>query len=149
MVAPEILKEAPFFDELSEDMINRLAAIAEIKTYPKNHFMDKRNQNATHFYLVLEGEISLQMESVTGKTVRLETISVGGAIGFSSLIDMDNKRYTSDAKTLTPAKLLRFKSDKMRLLFYQDFELGFLIMKKIAYIAKRRLMYRTLPIPKF
>jgi CRP-like cAMP-binding protein len=148
MVAPELLKDVPFFEELPNNMLERLAAIAEIKTYPKDHYLDKTRTSANNFYLVLDGEISLQMDSVTGKTIRLETISHGGAIGFSSLIDMDPKRYTSDAKTLTPVKLLRFKADEMMLLFHQDFELGYLIMKKIAWIAKRRLMHRTRPIPK-
>jgi CRP/FNR family cyclic AMP-dependent transcriptional regulator len=148
MVSADILKEAPFFEELNDSMIERLAAIAELKAYPEGVFLNQRKRTATYFYIVLEGEISLQMESLTGKTVRLETISIGGAIGFSSLIEMENKRYVSEAKTLTQVKVLRFSADEMTLLFYQDFEMGFLIMKKIAWIAKRRLMYRTLPIPK-
>lgn len=147
MVPVDILKSTAFFEELSEEMVRRLAAVAELKAYPEGIFLDQRKRVANYFYIILEGEVSLQMESLTGKTVRLETITPGGAIGFSSLIDMASKRYISDAKTLSPVKLLRFRADDMMLLFYQNFELGFLIMKKIAYIAKMRLMYRTHPIP--
>lgn len=147
MVPVDILKSTAFFEELSEEMVRRLAAVAELKAYPEGIFLDQRKRVANYFYIILEGEVSLQMESLTGKTVRLETITPGGAIGFSSLIDMVSKRYISDAKTLSPVKLLRFRADDMMLLFYQNFELGFLIMKKIAYIAKMRLMYRTHPIP--
>jgi hypothetical protein len=43
---------------------------------------------------------------------------------------------------------VRFDANALTMLFYQDFELGYLMMKKIALIAKRRLMYRSFPIPK-
>lgn len=148
MVPPEILASTTFFEELSDEMIQQLAAIAELKTYPEGEFLNQRKRSANYFYIILEGEIGLQVESLTGKTLRLETITPGGAIGFSSLIEMENKRYISDARTLTPVKVLRFVADEMMLRFYQNFEMGFLIMKKIALIAKRRLVYRTMPIPK-
>lgn len=147
MVPSEVLQSISFFEELSEEMARQLAAVAELKVYPEDVFLDQRKRTAKYFYILLEGEIGLQMESLTGKTVRLETITPGGAIGFSALIDMASKRYISDARTLSKVKLLRFRADDMTLLFYQDFELGFLIMKKIAWIAKMRLMYRTHPIP--
>jgi CRP/FNR family transcriptional regulator, cyclic AMP receptor protein len=148
MVSPEILKPLSFFEELSDAMIARLASIAELKAYQEGDFLNKRRKEASYFYIILEGEISLQMESLTGKTVRLETIAPGGAIGFSSLIETRSKRYLSDAKALTPVKILRFRADELTLLFYQDFELGYLFMKKIALVAKRRLVYRTYPIEK-
>lgn len=148
MVPIKLIDSVSFFEELSDEMRQRLAAIAELRAYPEDVFLDQRKRSATYFYILLEGEISLQMESLTGKTVRLETITPGGAIGFSSLIDMSSKRYISDARTLSDVRLLRFRADDIELLFYQNFELGYLIMKKIAQIAKMRLMYRTHPIAK-
>jgi len=148
VVDPNILKEIRFFEELSDERIERLAAIAELRMYEQGAFLNKQKRAADYFYIILEGEISLQIESLTGKTVRLETVGAGGAVGFSALIEMEEKSYLSDAKTLTPVKVLRFPANELTLLFYQDFELGFLMMKKIALVAKRRLMYRTHPIPK-
>ena len=146
MVNAELLKSFSFFEELSDEMLERVSALAELRHYEEGAFLNKKKKAADYFYFILEGEISLQTESLTGETVRLETIAPGGAMGFSSLIEMESKRYLSDAKALTPIKLLRFPADDLTLLFYQDFELGYLMMKKIALIAKRRLMYRTHPI---
>ena len=148
MVPSQILTNLAFFEELSIGMIERLGSMAEIKTYPEGAFLNKKKREAHFFYILLEGEISLEVESLTGKTVRLETIAPGGAMGFSSLIDMAPKRYLSDAKALTPVKILRFPSHEMSFLFYQDFELGYLIMKKIAWVAKQRLLNRTYPVEK-
>lgn len=147
MISTEILKDIPFFEEFNDEMVSRLAAIAEIKVYPENTFLDQRKRSARYFYIILEGDVSLQVETLTGKTVRLETITPGGSIGFSSLIDMGPRRYISDAMALGEVKLLRFRAEDLELQFYQNFELGFLFMKKVAWIAKMRLMYRTYPIP--
>lgn len=148
MVPSQLLKNLDFFEELSEAMIERLALLAEVKTYPEGEFLNKKKKEANFFYILLEGEISLEVESLTGKTVRLETIAPGGALGFSSLIEMASKRYLSDARALTPVKILRFPSHDVSLLFFQDFELGYLIMKKIAWVAKQRLVNRTYPVEK-
>ena len=146
MVNAELLKAFSFFEELSDEMLERVSALAELRHYEEGAFLNKKKKAADYFYIILEGEISLEVESLTGETVRLETIAPGGAMGFSSLIEMESKRYLSDARALTPVKILRFLADDLTLLFYQDFELGYLMMKKIALIAKRRLMYRTHPI---
>ena len=146
MVPPEILKPLSFFEELSSAMIERLAAIAELRIHTAGDYLNQKNRDATYFYIILEGEVSLEVESLTGKMVRLETIAPGGAIGFSSLIESESKHYISNARAMTRVKILRFRADEMAMLFYQDFELGYLVMKKIALIAKRRLVYRTHPI---
>ncbi|GAB6907095.1 hypothetical protein DESC_390062 [Desulfosarcina cetonica] len=148
MVPTKTLRDLSFFEELSDSMIERLAAAAELKSYPAGSFLNQRKREAHTFYILLEGEISLEVESVTGQTVHLETIVPGSAMGFSSLIEMPSKSYLSDARAITPVKILRFRSDALIQLFYQDFELGYLMMKKIAWIAKMRLVYRTYPVEK-
>ena len=148
MVDKSILRPIQFFEELSDEMLESIAAIAELRMYDSDVYLNKRKRSADYFYIILEGVVSLQLEDISGETVRLETIGAGGAIGFSSLIESEKQKYLSDAKTLMPTKAIRFRNDELFLLFYQDFEMGFLIMKKIARIARRRLVYRTYPIPK-
>jgi CRP-like cAMP-binding protein len=89
----------------------------------------------------------LETEDITGKRHNLETLMPGAALGFSSLIETDPRRYLSDARILTtPTRTIRFKGNDLLRMFYMDFEMGFLIMRKIALIAKRRLLYRTHPL---
>lgn len=148
MVDKSILRPVRFFEDLSDEMIESIAGIAELRIYDSDVYLNKRKRSADYFYVILEGEVGLEIETISGKTVRLETIGTGGAIGFSSLVESKKQEYISDAKTLMPTKAIRFRNDELKLLFYQNFQMGFLIMKKIAYIARRRLIYRTYPIPK-
>lgn len=148
MVESSILKSLTFFDEMSDDMLRRLAEIAKIKEYSEGEVLGKQRREAKYLSMVLEGEISLEFESLTGKLVRLETIVTGGTIGISSLIEIEDKTYMSDARALvSPTRVLEFLASDLMLLFYQNFELGFLFMRQIARVAKRRLMYRTHLIP--
>ena len=43
MVSPELLKDVPFFEELPNSMLERLPAIAEIKTGPKDDYLNFRD----------------------------------------------------------------------------------------------------------
>ena len=146
MVEPGLLKEIRFFEELSDEMIDRLANLAELRTYDPGEYLNRKRRSADFLYVLIEGSISLEIEGITGDTVTLETLFPGVALGFSSLVETEPKKYLSDARALTPTKALRFRSDDLMQLFYQDFELGFLIMKKIALIAKNRVLHRTAPI---
>ncbi|BBO86841.1 Crp/Fnr family transcriptional regulator [Desulfosarcina ovata] len=148
MVDKSILRPVRFFEDLSDEMLESIAGIAELRMYDSDVYLNKRKRSADYFYVILEGEVGLQLETLSGKIVRLETIGAGGAIGFSSLVESKKHEYLSDAKTLMPTKAIRFRNDELQLLFYQNFQMGYLIMKKIAYIARRRLVYRTYPIPK-
>lgn len=147
MVPKDMLKSIVFFEDLSDEMLERIAVIADLRHYTEGEYLNKRRNPADNFYIILEGAISLETEDITGKKHNLETLMAGAALGFSSLIETESKRYLCDARVITtPTRTLRFRASDLISMFYLDFELGFLIMKKIALIAKRRLLYRTLPL---
>ncbi len=66
--------------------------------------------------------------------------------GFSALVDTEEKNYTSSAKALTDVKLYNWKAADLEALFSQDFEMGFLFMKRIAKITKTRLQIRNIQL---
>ncbi|BBO77892.1 hypothetical protein DSCW_53090 [Desulfosarcina widdelii] len=148
MIDKSILKPIRFFEELSDLMLESISSISELRIYSSNTYLNRRRRSADYLYVILEGEVVLEIESLTGNIVPIETIGAGEVIGISSLIEPEKSEYLSDAKTLVPTKALRIRSDQLFVLFYQNFELGFLIMKKIAYITRLRLTQRTHPIPK-
>jgi CRP/FNR family cyclic AMP-dependent transcriptional regulator len=58
-------------------------------------------------------------------------------------VDTEMKKYTSHARALSPTKLFCWDGAELERLFYQDYEMGFLFMKRIARIAKSRLQRRN------
>ncbi len=141
-----ILRSTSFFHDVPQKYVDGLCSIAELREYQAGEHLNQKLRSADFLYIILEGSISLEQENITGEVIKLETIFPGAAIGFSSLIESDNKRYLTDARTLTPVKALRFRADDLLRMFYQDFELGFHFMRKIALIAWERLVFRTQPL---
>jgi CRP-like cAMP-binding protein len=73
----------------------------------------------------------------------INTITRGYSLGFSALVDTEQKKYASHAKALTDTKLLKWNGEDLRKLFHKDYEMGYLLMKRIAKIAKKRLQVRN------
>ncbi len=73
----------------------------------------------------------------------IDTLGRGRIFGFSALVDTEQKKYTTHAKAIIDTKLFTWEANELERLFYQNFEMGFLFMKRIAKIAKTRLQIRN------
>ncbi len=146
MVDRSIVKATRFCQDLSESQIDQLAEIADLIEIETGQYLNERSRKAEYLYLILDGVVSLQAEDINGQVKDIETLFAGSVLGASSIIDREFPEYMSDALALTPLKALRFRADDMMKLFYQDFELGFYLMKKTAMIMRRRLIYRVHPV---
>lgn len=143
MINKVILKSVAFFDDFSEEMLGKLSKIAEMKEHVEGLYLNWRHPSADKMWVILRGTISLTVENDRGETIQLETLQAGDVLGFSSFIDTEPKEFISEARVIVPTRVLLFRADDILTLCHQDFEFGFLMMKKIALIAKHRLITRT------
>jgi len=77
------------------------------------------------------------------KILNIDTITRGHTFGFSSLVDTELIKYTTHAKALADIKLYTWEAANLEKLFYEDYEIVFLLIKRIAKIAKTRLQIRN------
>ncbi|OPX36635.1 MAG: hypothetical protein B1H13_14145 [Desulfobacteraceae bacterium 4484_190.3] len=143
MINKDTLKSVAFFDDFSEEMLEKLAKKAEMREYVEGLYLNWRKPSADKMWVILRGTISLTVENDRGETIQLETLQEGDVLGFSSFIDIEPKEFISDARVKIPTRVLLFRADDILTLCHQDLEFGFLMMKKIAMIAKHRLITRT------
>jgi hypothetical protein len=87
--------------------------------------------------------VGLELEKNSSARFLIDTITQGLTFGFSALVDTKVKKYTTNAKALTHTKLFTWKGTDLQMLFEEDYEMGFLFMKRIAKIAKKRLQHRN------
>jgi hypothetical protein len=59
--------------------------------------------------------------------------------GLPSLVDMERKRYLIYAKVLVNTKVFAWRGADLEKLFFEDFEMGFYFMRRIAKILNTRL----------
>ncbi|SMF93991.1 CRP/FNR family transcriptional regulator, cyclic AMP receptor protein [Methylomagnum ishizawai] len=81
------LKTIPYFMEVSDEALERLAGSALKKTYPKNAVVINEGDEAGALFIVLSGKIQAYLSNESGRTVTLSTQEAGSVFGELSLLD--------------------------------------------------------------
>jgi CRP-like cAMP-binding protein len=158
MVHPDDLKTVVMLRYLNDSMLKKMVEITSMTEHRSGEYIFKEGDHAAHLYSIIDGKVGLELEknssarflidTITqgltfGFSALVDTITQGLTFGFSALVDTKVKKYTTNAKALTDTKLFTWKGTDLQMLFQQDYEMGFLFMKRIAKIAKKRLQIRN------
>jgi CRP/FNR family cyclic AMP-dependent transcriptional regulator len=128
---------------LNDFMLEKLVTITDIIEYKAGDYIFKEGDNAKSLYAVIDGKVGLEIEKNSSTRILIDNITQGMMLGFSALVDTEEKNYTTSARVLTDTKLFAWKAEDLEKLFSQDYEMGFLLMKRIAKIVKTRLRIRN------
>ena len=143
MLEIEDLKSIIMLSDLNDSMLEKMLKATKKTNYSSGEYIFKEGDYAEFLYSVIEGKVGLELQKNTSTLVMINTIIRGYSLGFSSLVDTEQKKYASHAKALTDTKLLKWNGEDLRKLFHKDYEMGYLLMKRIAKIAKKRLQVRN------
>ena len=128
------LKQSDLFTGLGHNFLKETMAIAEKVSLVKGEFVFREAEATTHFFILIQGRISLLL----GDT-KVYTISGTGEIfGCSSLLGLDT--YFLSAKCEEPSVLLSIDQDNMQKILSANVENGFIFFKQLAAALGNRLM---------
>ena len=134
------IKQLSYFND---SMLENLVKITDIIEYKAGDYIFKESDDAKSLYAVIDGKVGLEIEKNSSTRILIDTIIQGMMLGFSALVDTEEKSYTTSARVLTDTKLFAWRVEDLEMLFSQDYEMGFLFMKRIAKIVKTRLQIRN------
>jgi hypothetical protein len=137
------LKSVIMLTYLDDTMLKKVAEITFTTHHHAGSYIFKEGDYAECLYSVIHGKVTLELEKNNSKVFQMNTITDGMTFGFSALVDIEEKAYTSNAKAVTDVKLFAWEGADLERLFQQDYKMGFLVMKRIAKIAKTRLQTRS------
>jgi len=139
----QILKSAKIFQDMPEDMLEKVAAIGEIVVREEDTVLFWQKEKLEYFYLVLEGEIALRLEPPIAGTepMHLGVVSPGYSCGISTFIP--GTRSSATGVCTQQCRLIRIEGSRMLDLFESDGKLGYTFMIKVMRIFKTRLNQRT------
>jgi len=143
MLQIEDLKSIIMLSDLNDTMFKKMLKVTKKTSYSSGEYIFKEGEYAESLYSVIEGKVALELQKNTSTLIMINTITRGYSFGFSALVDTEKKKYASHAKALTDTKLLKWNGEDLRKLFHKDYEMGYLLMKRIAKIAKGRLQVRN------
>ncbi len=127
--------------------------IADISTEARFHAGEhiwRQGELHETCYLVLEGQLALEIYVPMHGPIVVDTIAAGDLLGASGLLNA--QKWSFDARALTAVRAIAIDCTKLHILTEQDHELGFLIYRALARIldgrlttARRRLMELVAP----
>ena len=140
-----ILEAQPFFQGLNQRQIQDLAACASRLNFTDGQFLCRAEDEATRFYLILQGRVSLEIFSARRGPMTLQTMGAGDVLGW---LWFNGKPYHwhSDARAVGLTRALSFEVSCLREKCEADHNLGFEVMKRYAHSLAVRFRVSSLQL---
>jgi CRP-like cAMP-binding protein len=132
-----LLSEHPFFKGLDPRYIQLIAGCAREVTFKAGEFIFREGDSASHFWLVRNGKISLEIFAPGRGPIMIETLSDGDVMGWSWAVPPYKKQY--DARSLELTRALEFDAMCIRGKCEEEPRLGYELFKRFSQIIGQRL----------
>lgn len=133
------LHRIPWFLELNQDQFNRLAGITSFIELDSGELLFNEGDREDFMYILLEGQVVLEIEVPTRGQVPFYIAEVLDVIGWSSLTPVVRQRITS-ARTSQPSLLVAIQSKLLEQMCEEDHELGYIVMRRVANVVANRML---------
>jgi CRP/FNR family transcriptional regulator, cyclic AMP receptor protein len=127
----------PFLHGMSHDQLSVLAETACDVSFPARHRLFDDGGNATRFWLIQSGHVSLDLQVPGVGPVVIETIGMGELLGWSWLFPPFT--WAFGAVTATAVKAFEFDAPAVRDRCAADPGLGYELNQRITEILAKRL----------
>lgn len=133
-----LIAQQPFFKGLNAQQLQLLTDSAMEMQFETGQSILQEGSLANRFYLILEGQVVLELQLDShGAVIPIQTLTTGDIVGWSWLFPPYSVHLS--ARALAPVKTIFFYGTRLREQCEQDHELGFQLMKRIAEVATQCL----------
>jgi CRP/FNR family transcriptional regulator, cyclic AMP receptor protein len=133
------LRSIPWFLELSPTEMETLSNISFLRQVKTNEDLFVEGEKEDYLYIVLEGELSLEIYIPTRGRMCIFTAEPLDIIGWSSMTPVVRQR-TASARALLPSRLIGFDAEALIRKCEQDDHLGYIIMRRLSNVVASRLL---------
>lgn len=120
-----------------EHLDRLMECVIGVSTFDDDEVIFRAGSQAYKVYLLLTGEVALEVHSPARPHRILQTVAGGETLGWSWLFEP--YRWTFDARAITPSSALVMDGSKIRTCIEDEPELGVLVIKRIASLVVDRL----------
>ena len=132
----EQLDRQEVFQFLRPDQVKTISDVAEVVSYQAGDIVYSKGAIADHFYIVLEGQVSLRLPGHRGVSIQIDELTSGAIFGSCMCFQLFN--YSLDARCTSDSRLLKIESTTLKELMDQDLVLGYAIQTQISRIYFQR-----------
>ena len=133
------LRSIIMLNYLKDEMLEKMLKVASLQEFSAGEYIYKERDYAEFLYSVVEGKVSLETEKNSSSSFTVTQINRGRTFGFSALLDIEHRKYLGHAKAMTDVKIFCWRASDIEKFLVEDYEMGFLLMRRIANIIDNRL----------
>ena len=131
-MAKERLNSEEIFSFLRPDQVNALSRAAQAVDLKAGETIYERGAPATHFYVVLGGEVALRLPGKPGVSLLIDELGPGSMFG--SCVSLEMKAYTLTAQCEQDCQLLKVEASALKALLGGDPRMGYAVQSRISEI---------------
>jgi CRP-like cAMP-binding protein len=124
------------FQFLRPEQIKVISDVAKVVEYKAGDTIYQKDTRADHFYVVLEGQVSLRLPGRSGVSLQVDALTKGAMFG--SCVCFQLADYSMNAQSTTDSRLLKIESATLKELMDMDLVLGYTIQTQISRIYFHR-----------
>jgi CRP-like cAMP-binding protein len=133
---PDRLDKHEVFQFLRPDQVRAISDAAQVVDFAAGETIYERGAKADHFFVVLNGQVSLRLPGQSGVSIQIDELTEGAIFG--SCICFQFVNYSLNAQCTRDSKLLRIESATLKELMDQDLLMGYTIQTQISRIYFNR-----------
>ena len=132
-----ILREQPILEGLGEDHLALITGCTRNVVFRAGEVVFREGGNADTFYLIREGDVSLEVHSPARGSLVLASVHGGEMLGWSWLVPPH--RWTSDARATSRTRALAIDGACLRGKCDESYELGYELLSRVVRVMALRL----------
>ena len=126
----ELIRTAPFFEDLPEEAVGRATAQVVVRWHPSNQVILLENDWGSSVYFILEGWVKIRTYNLDGKEVTLNIIGKGELFG--EMAPLDEVPRSTDVITLAPTLIGNMPATDFVHLIHTEPKAGIRLAKLMA-----------------
>jgi CRP-like cAMP-binding protein len=133
----ETLRGVRFFDGIPEREQQRIASLGRLEEYKPEEVIFREGQRRGSVFVVADGSVALDIRVPEHGGRWFQTVTAGGLLGWSSVLDQPP--LTATARALTVCRLVALDVNGLLALCESEPRFGFLFMRQVARAVVGRL----------
>lgn len=133
----ETLREIRFLHDIGPMHLEQIAKIARVRDYKEGDVVFRQGDAAQHVYLVVHGNVSLEICAAGTGCQQILTLGPGELLGWSSVLEQVS--YTARARAVESSRLVEINVSQLLAVCDQDPRFGYELMSQVAMALAKRL----------
>jgi CRP/FNR family transcriptional regulator, cyclic AMP receptor protein len=139
-----VVAEVELFRNMKTEHIALVAGCASNVVYPAGTFAARAGSHADQFWAIREGSMALELWQPGRGAITIDTVDLGGVVGYSWLLEPYQLQF--DIHALTTTRALLFDGQCLRQKCAKDPELGYELYSRFARLMADRIQALTLQL---